>query len=53
MQIEFFPEVTRLLENEPEKVTMQYMRNSWSMPTITVRPPYYKDPRIEPYYPKV
>ncbi|MCM3715323.1 hypothetical protein [Halalkalibacter oceani] len=51
MNIEFFPEATRLLQNEEEKVTMDYMTYSWDLPTIAVRPPYYSNPVYEPYYP--
>ncbi|WP_186731398.1 hypothetical protein [Rummeliibacillus suwonensis] len=51
MRMEFFPEATRLLQNEESKVTMEYLTYSWSMPTISTRPPYYSNPVYEPYYP--
>lgn len=53
MRIEFFPQVTRLLENKEDDVRMEYLGYSWNMPTIAVRPPYYTNPVYEPYYPLI
>ncbi len=53
MRIEFFPRVTRLLENKEAKLKLNYLSKSWTVPTIAVRPPYYKDPVYEPYYPNI
>lgn len=52
MRIEFFPRVTRLLENERAELTMKYLHYSWPTPTIIMRPPYYSHPVYEPYYQK-
>ncbi|EAZ83527.1 hypothetical protein BB14905_12590 [Bacillus sp. B14905] len=51
MEIEFFPEVTRLLENNVYQLNIHYLNYSWFTPSIGVRPPYYWHPIYEPYYP--
>jgi len=51
MEIEFFPEVTRLLENNVNQLNIHYLNDSWFTPSIGVRPPYYWHPIYEPYYP--
>jgi len=54
LRIEFNPKVKWLLVNQSdEKVTMDYLRDHWSMPVIVKRPPYYTNPRYEPYYPLI
>nr|WP_173720047.1 hypothetical protein [Heyndrickxia oleronia] len=51
MQFEFHMQVRDLLINQSnEKVTMHYMDHSWLLPMIGNRPPYYTNPRYEPYY---
>lgn len=51
MKIEFFPQVTRLLENKETELKLNYLEYTWSVPSIAVRPPYYAHPIYEPYYP--
>jgi hypothetical protein len=53
MQFEFNPEVKLLLLNHSDaKVTMVYAgRDSWPMPEIGWRPPYYTNPRYGFNYP--
>ncbi|MFE8694886.1 hypothetical protein ACFYKT_00775 [Cytobacillus sp. FJAT-53684] len=52
MQVEFSPMVKWLLMNQSEdKVRIKYMKHSWLLPVISERPPYYTNPRYEPYYP--
>ncbi|MFD4491163.1 hypothetical protein [Lysinibacillus fusiformis] len=51
MEIEFFPEVTRLLENNVYQLNIHYLNYSWFTPSMGVRPPYYWHPIYEPYYP--
>ncbi len=52
MRIQFEPEVKWLLIDQSEdKVRMKYLQDSWLMPVIAKRPPYYTNPRYEPYYP--
>jgi len=34
-----------------ERVFMTYGGHSWPMPRISLRPPYYTNPRYEPRYP--
>jgi len=51
MEVEFFPEVTRLLENEASTLEIHYLNDTWLTPTIGVRPPYYSYPIYESYYP--
>lgn len=54
MEIEFFPEVMRLLENKAAySLNIHYLNYTWLTPTIGVRPPYYSQPIYEPYYPIV
>ncbi|GGB32465.1 hypothetical protein GCM10011409_07350 [Lentibacillus populi] len=54
MRIEFNPKVKWLLvDQSDEKVKMNYLQHSWLMPVIVKRPPYYTNPRYEPYYPLV
>ncbi|MBB6450501.1 hypothetical protein HNR44_002484 [Geomicrobium halophilum] len=54
MPYEFYPEVTLLtLDESDEEVTMRYIEDSWPMPKIGMRPPYYTNPRYEPYYPLI
>ncbi|SEP81350.1 hypothetical protein [Piscibacillus halophilus] len=50
------PEVKFLLVNHSEEmVELLYDFNShtWEMPEIGPRPPYYDNPRYEPYYPVI
>lgn len=51
MEIEFFPVVKRLLENEAYSLNIHYLNYTWLTPTIGVRPPYYSQPIYEQYYP--
>ena len=54
MLIEFHSNVKRLLQNQPnEKVTIKYMTESWPVPQIGPRPPYYAHPQYEPSYPLI
>ncbi|MDQ0273555.1 hypothetical protein [Cytobacillus purgationiresistens] len=54
MPYEFNPEVTLLLVNHSgEKVRMEYTEQSWKMPKIGLRPPYYAHPEYEANYPIV
>ncbi|UOQ93467.1 hypothetical protein MUO14_00210 [Halobacillus shinanisalinarum] len=53
---QYNPEVKLLLVNHSnEKVRVLYNANpsTWQMPKIGPRPPYYCNPRYEPYYPKI
>ncbi|SEM15517.1 hypothetical protein SAMN05192533_101231 [Mesobacillus persicus] len=50
------PEVKLLLVNQSnEKETVVYNHNPYGfqLPKIGPRPPYYTNPRYEPYYPKI
>ncbi|WP_185959626.1 hypothetical protein [Lentibacillus cibarius] len=44
-----------LLAQTGEKAEMRYDNNpnKWSVPVIGPRPPYYVNPRYEPYYPVI
>jgi hypothetical protein len=44
-----------VLNHSNEKEEIQYNSNSkpFKMPKIGPRPPYYTNPRYEPYYPKI
>lgn len=53
MKIEFFPQATRLLQNDLSKIKVSYMSFTWELPTIASRPPYYTDPVYRPYYPLI
>ncbi|WP_193556974.1 hypothetical protein [Salicibibacter halophilus] len=54
MRYEFNPEVQLLLVDESdETVTMEYLSETWPMPKIGERPPFYTNPRYEPYYPLI
>jgi len=45
MRYEFHPKVKNLLQNKSnEKVTMTYIEHKWTLPKISKRPPYYKNP---------
>lgn len=44
---------TLLINHSNEKVTMEYLNYSWPMPIITIRPPYYTNPRYVPAYPLI
>jgi len=49
---EFYPEIKLLLIDESDqKVTMHYMEDSWKMPKIGQRPPFYTNPKYEAAYP--
>lgn len=49
---EYNPEVTYLLMNESkEKVEVSYQNNTFTLPLIGKRPPYYAYPNYEPSYP--
>ncbi|MGG0719308.1 hypothetical protein ABE096_17155 [Robertmurraya massiliosenegalensis] len=49
---EYNPEVTYLLiNNSEEKVEMFYQNQSFKLPLISKRPPYYAYPKYEQYYP--
>ncbi|MFJ7406154.1 MULTISPECIES: hypothetical protein [unclassified Lysinibacillus] len=50
MMIEFFPQITRLLENKAGEVEVYYLNYSWLAPSIGVRPPYYCYPIYQPYF---
>ncbi len=52
MRYEFNREAELLLVNHStEKVTMSYIEDSWPMPKIGRRPPYYCYPKYELNYP--
>lgn len=52
MKFTFYPEVTLLITNDPsEHERMHYLGESWLVPKIGPRPPYYAHPRLEPAYP--
>lgn len=54
MYYEFNKEVKLLLQNESnQKVRMMYMSDSWPMPKIGPRPPYYTNPRYVRNYPVI
>ncbi|MFB4213797.1 hypothetical protein ACE1TH_18040 [Shouchella sp. JSM 1781072] len=54
MNFTFYPEITLLPSNdESHKERMYYLGDSWLVPKIGPRPPYYAHPRIEPHYPLV
>ncbi|UZM97979.1 hypothetical protein OL548_24325 [Lysinibacillus sp. MHQ-1] len=38
-RLNFFPEVTRLLENNVNPLNIHYVNDSWFTPSIGVRPP--------------
>jgi hypothetical protein len=51
MRFIFSPQVKILLiHHSNEKFTMEYLNYSWPMPVISIRPPYYTNPRYEPAY---
>ncbi len=53
---EYYPEVTLLLDDHSEeKVELFYNSNPYTfdMPKIGPRPPYYCNPRYEPYFPVI
>jgi len=54
LRVEFNPTVKWLLVNESdERVCMSYLQHNWLMPVIAKRPPFYTNPRYEPYYPLI
>ncbi|MBY7142606.1 hypothetical protein KFZ56_05835 [Virgibacillus sp. NKC19-3] len=54
MQVEFNPSIKWLLIHQSDqKVRMEYLQYNWMMPAIAKRPPYYTNPRYEPYYPLI
>ncbi|WP_194287454.1 hypothetical protein [Gracilibacillus oryzae] len=56
MQYYYNPEIHYLLISEPiGKVKILYDDNKqpFYSPKIGLRPPYYCNPRYEPYYPKI
>ncbi|EQB38236.1 MULTISPECIES: hypothetical protein [Virgibacillus] len=54
MLITFHPKVTWLLiGHSEERVRMHYLDESWSMPVIGERPPYYSNPQYKPYFPLI
>ncbi|WP_162840593.1 hypothetical protein [Gracilibacillus timonensis] len=53
MEIEFHPQVVRLLENSRQELEMHYLDDKWSTPSIMIRPPYYTRPVYQPYYPEM
>jgi hypothetical protein len=40
-----------LIPYSKETVEMTYTPYKWTMPLISIRPPYYANPRYESYYP--
>lgn len=54
MKFEFRPEVEVLLENDTsQKVKMEYMNHTWTMPKLSHRPPFYNHPEYEFSFPKL
>ncbi|WP_010098786.1 hypothetical protein [Ornithinibacillus scapharcae] len=52
MDYYYNPEVKRLLKNHSDKrVTVSYLDRNFILPKIGPRPPYYTNPRYEPYMP--
>lgn len=48
------PEVKFLLiKSADEKANVQYHEHVFGLPVIGERPPYYTNPRYEPYYPVI
>ncbi|GIN13143.1 hypothetical protein J26TS2_30100 [Shouchella clausii] len=48
----FYPEVTLLLDKDlNQKERMFYLKDSWLVPKIGPRPPFYAYPRYGPSYP--
>lgn len=54
MRYEFNPKVKLLLQKHSnENVYMTYINHKWTMPKITLRPPYFKKPIYELHFPKI
>ncbi|WP_010282083.1 hypothetical protein [Bacillus timonensis] len=54
MNYYYSPEVKFLLINETkELVEVSYLDQSFELPQIGPRPPYYYNPRYEHYYPVI
>ncbi|MDR4886346.1 hypothetical protein RGU12_02155 [Fredinandcohnia sp. QZ13] len=54
MRYYYSPEVKFSLMNESkERVQVHYLNQSFELPQIGVRPPYYYNPRYEHHYPLI
>nr|WP_198044807.1 hypothetical protein [Lysinibacillus timonensis] len=54
MEYYYNPEVRLLLINQSkEKEPIKYGTMTFKLPLIGPRPPYYLNPRYEPYYPAI
>ncbi len=56
MSYYYNPEVRLLLisqTDEKEQILYNHNSNTWSLPKIGPRPPYYYNPRYKPYYPRI
>ncbi|HWL23117.1 MAG TPA: hypothetical protein VNR38_05110 [Ureibacillus sp.] len=54
MQYYFNPQVSYLLiTRSREKVAVHYGTTNFKLPEIGPRPPYFTNPRYEPYYPVI
>ncbi|MEH7380388.1 hypothetical protein V7138_07900 [Bacillus sp. JJ1533] len=54
MQYYYSPEVKFLLKNESkERVGVSYINQSFELPQIGSRPPYYYNPRYEHHFPLI
>ncbi|MFD1206344.1 MULTISPECIES: hypothetical protein [Sporosarcina] len=42
-----------LTDDSDEKVTVHYGETTFRLPKIGPRPPFYYNPRCEPYYPEI
>lgn len=51
---DYHPEVTLLLvDHSDETVELSYSPFTFHMPLIGLRPPFYTNPRYEPYFPVI
>ncbi|MFU0789426.1 hypothetical protein [Virgibacillus proomii] len=54
MDVVFNSEVVWLLiGGTQKKVRMKYINESWLMPVIGRRPPFYTSPRYDPFYSRI
>ncbi|GAF23313.1 MULTISPECIES: hypothetical protein [Shouchella] len=52
MNFTLYPEVTLLTKSDSsEHERMHYLGDSWLVPKIGPRPPFYTHPRLDPEYP--
>jgi hypothetical protein len=54
MRYEFRTTIKRLLQSDVQETRrMMYCGQTWRVPVIAVRPPYYTHPRLVPHVPKL